>query len=88
MIPNFPIPDSGIPNSEIRMAYGKSRIPHHEVAGPRGAHEGHMRSAGTGKGGGSDIGCPMPIAGGGHSMSGGGQNGDQGNLIHKGSGPL
>lgn len=32
MIPDFPIPDSGIPNSEFRMAYGESRIPHHEIA--------------------------------------------------------
>ena len=37
MIPNFPIPDSGIPNSEIRMAYGNPGIPNHEVAGPRAA---------------------------------------------------
>jgi hypothetical protein len=42
MIPDFPIPDSGFPNSEFRMAYGESGIPHHEVPGPRGAHEGHM----------------------------------------------
>ena len=42
MIPNFPIPDSGIPNSEFRMAYGNPGIPHHEVTGPRGAHGGHM----------------------------------------------
>jgi hypothetical protein len=32
MIPDFPIPDSGFPNSEFRMAYGESRIPHHEIA--------------------------------------------------------
>ena len=38
MIPDFPIPDFRIPNSEIRMAYGESGIPHHEIAGPRGAH--------------------------------------------------
>jgi len=42
MIPDFPIPDSGIPNSEFRMAYGKSGIPHHEVGGRGGAHGGHM----------------------------------------------
>ena len=39
MIPDFPIPDSGIPNSEFRMAYGESGIPHHEVPGLGGAHE-------------------------------------------------
>ena len=37
-----PIPDSGIPNSEFRMAYGKSGIPHHEVGVRGGAHERHM----------------------------------------------
>ena len=42
MIPDFPIPDSGFPNSEFRMAYGGSGIPHHEIAGLGGAHEGHM----------------------------------------------
>ncbi len=62
MIPDFPIPDSGFPNSEFRMAYGSFGIPHHEVLGPRGAHEEHMRSAG-GRRGGSDTGCPMPITG-------------------------
>lgn len=36
-IPCTPIPDSGIPNSEIRMAYAESGIPHHEIAGLRGA---------------------------------------------------
>ena len=52
-----PIPDSGIPNSEFRMAYGNPGIPHHEVAGPRGrmgfawgAHEPGVT--------GSDTGCP------------------------------
>lgn len=39
MIPDFPIPDSGFPNSEFRMAYGESGIPHHETLDPRGAHE-------------------------------------------------
>lgn len=45
-------------------------------------------SAGTGDGGG--IGHRMSYAnsGVGHWMSGGGANGDQGNLIHIGSGPL
>ena len=52
MIPNFPIPDSGIPNSEFRMAYGKSGIPHHEVAGPRGRMGG--REPGVT---GCDMGC-------------------------------
>ena len=57
MIPNFPIPDSGIPNSEFRMAYGKSGIPHHEVRGPRGAH-------------GLRVGAHEPATGGvGHGMS-------------------
>lgn len=42
MIPDFPIPDSGFPNSEFRMAYGESGIPHHEVLGPRGAPGRHM----------------------------------------------
>ena len=40
-----PIPDSGIPNSEIRMAYGNPGIPHHEITGPRGAHG--LRGGGT-----------------------------------------
>ena len=52
MIPDFPISDSGFRISEICMAYGESGIPHHEVPDPRGAHERHMRSAGTGDGGG------------------------------------
>jgi len=30
-----PVPDSGFPNSEFRMAYGRSGIPHHEILGPR-----------------------------------------------------
>jgi hypothetical protein len=55
MIPNFPIPDSGIPNSEFRMAYGESGIPHHEIAGLGGAHG----RAGAGDGGGRtrDVQC-------------------------------
>ena len=40
MIPHFPIPDSGIPNSEFRMAYGNPGIPHHETNGSAGAHMG------------------------------------------------
>ena len=37
MIPDFPIPDSGFPNSEIRMAYGNPGIPHHEIGDPGAA---------------------------------------------------
>ena len=71
MIPDFPIPDSGIPNSEFRMAYGESRIPHHEIAGLGGAHEGHMRGILDGCNG---VGHGMSNAnnGVGHSMSKGG----------------
>lgn len=36
MIPDFPIPDSGFPNSEFCMAYARSGIPHHEVGGRGG----------------------------------------------------
>ena len=67
-IPCTPIPDSGIPNSEFRMAYGKSGIPHHEIGGSAGAH---MRSAGTGDGGGGHW-MSYANSGVGHSMSGGG----------------
>ena len=56
------------------------------AAGRMGGRERGPRARATG--GGDDTGCPIPIAGGGHSMSGGGQNGDQGNLIHIASGPL
>ena len=57
MIPNFPIPDSGIPNSEFRMAYGNPGIPHHEVAGPRGRILGRgQEDPGPGVTG-CDIGC-------------------------------
>jgi len=42
---DFPIPDSGFPNSEFRMAYGESGIPHHEIAGLGGAHG--LRVGGT-----------------------------------------
>ena len=62
MIPKFPIPDSGIPNSEIRMAYAESGIPHHEVA-DRGAHMGFAWGAHEPGLTGCDIGCPIPIAG-------------------------
>ena len=83
MIPKFPIPDSGIPNSEFRMAYGNPGIPHHEIAGSVGAHG--LRVGGDG------------VVGHGMSYTNsrgrtpdvlGGQNEDQGNLIHIGSGPL
>ena len=57
-----PIPDSGIPNSEIRMAYGNPGIPHHEVGGPRGASWGAVGRIQV-RGRGADTGCPMPIAG-------------------------
>jgi hypothetical protein len=67
MIPDFPIPDSGIPNSEFRMAYGESRIPHHEVPDPRGAHG----RAGAGDGG-VGHGMSNDNSGVGHSMSNGG----------------
>jgi len=63
MIPDFPIPDSGFPNSEIRMAYGESGIPHHEdpgLGGAPGRDPGRIRGRATV---GSDTGCPMPIAG-------------------------
>ena len=75
MIPNFPIPDSGTPNSEIRMAYGNPGIPHHEITGPRGGSSGkgilYHWSAGGRRGG---VGHRMSNAnsGGGHWMSGGG----------------
>ena len=69
--PCTPIPDSGFPNSEFRMAYGEFEIPHHEILGLGGAHEGHMRSAGAGDGG---VGHRMSNdnSGVGHSMSWGG----------------
>jgi hypothetical protein len=36
-LPDTPVPDSRIPNSEFRMAYGGFGIPHHEIThlGPR-----------------------------------------------------
>ena len=71
MIPNFPIPDSGIPNSEFRMAYGKSGIPHHEI----GAAGAHGRAHGPGVTG-WDTGCRTlefyVNSGVGHGMSWGG----------------
>ena len=54
MIPHFPIPDSGIPNSEFRMAYGGSGIPHHEIGGRGGAHG--ARSGGSRSGYGDEGG--------------------------------
>jgi hypothetical protein len=30
-----PVPESRFPNSEFRMAYEGSGIPHHEILGPR-----------------------------------------------------
>ena len=54
----FPISDSGFPNSEFRMAYAESGIPHH-VLGVRGAHMGFAWGAQALRGratGGWDIG--------------------------------
>jgi len=69
MIPDFPIPDSGFPNSEIRMAYGESRIPHHEIAG-LGAHMGgHMRGVRGAGDGGVGHGMSNANSGVGHSMT-------------------
>ena len=63
MIPDFPIPDSGIPNSEFRMAYGNPGIPHHVLA-VRGAAAAVKESFITGpRAGGSDTGCQIPIGG-------------------------
>jgi hypothetical protein len=47
-----PVPDSGFPNSEFRMAYGGSGIPHH-VLGDRGSRARRARADVTGW----DIGC-------------------------------
>jgi hypothetical protein len=55
-----PVPDSGFPNSEFRMAYGSSGIPHHEILGPRGRARGA---------GGRILGRCNGV---GHGMSGGG----------------
>jgi hypothetical protein len=38
-----PVSEFGFPNSEIRMAYGSSGIPHHEILGPRIAGAGRGR---------------------------------------------
>jgi hypothetical protein len=35
-----PVSESRFPNSEIRMAYGGSGIPHHEIRGSRGRARG------------------------------------------------
>ena len=87
MIPNFPIPDSGIPNSEFRMAYGNPGIPHHVLGGRGGGILGRGR-ADPGPGvTGSDTGCPMPIAGADIGCPGEAKR-DQGNLIHIESGLL
>ena len=68
MIPDFPIPDSGIPNSEFRMAYGESGIPHHEVAG-LGAHMGFAWAAHERATGGVGHGMSNDNSGVRHSMS-------------------
>jgi hypothetical protein len=59
MIPDFPIPDSGIPNSEFRMAYGEPRIPHHEIGdhGGGGGSKGILYHWSEGGGGTSDDLC-------------------------------
>jgi hypothetical protein len=45
-----PVPDSGFPNSEFRMAYGRSGIPHHVLTAPR------IAGAGAGGGGCNGVG--------------------------------
>ena len=71
-----PIPDSGFPNSEFRMAYGESGIPHHEVAGLGGAPGRAGQGPRAGEGG---IGHGMYNANNGvrHSVS----NGVPGHLV-------
>jgi hypothetical protein len=72
MIPDFPIPDSGFPNSEFRMAYGESGIPHHETLDPRGAPgQGPGRIRGR-EPGGVGHGMSNTNSGVGHSMTEGG----------------
>ena len=68
MIPDFPIPDSGIPNSEFRMAYGSFGIPHHEIAGLGGAPGRHMSGILDGCNG-VGHGMSNDNSGVGHSMS-------------------
>ena len=73
-----PVSDFGFPNSEFRMAYGGSGIPHHEV-GDRGGGRG-ARAGGSWRGvTGWDIGCPTSgcyvNSGVGHWVSGGGSPG-------------
>ena len=63
--PCTPIPDSGIPNSEFRMAYGESGIPHHEIAGLGGAHMSGILDGCNGVG----HGMSYANSGVGHSMS-------------------
>lgn len=52
----FRVSEFRIPNSEFRMAYGGSGIPHHENGDRGGAHERHIRGSWTGVTG-SDMGC-------------------------------
>ena len=65
----FPIPDSGFPNSEFRMAYGESGIPHHETLGPGGAPGRAGRGPRGGRRGGGGPGMSNANSGVGHSMS-------------------
>ena len=60
-VPRFPILGFRIPNSVWHMEDLEYRTMR---SGGRGAHMGgRERATGTGDGGGSDTGCPMPIAG-------------------------
>ena len=70
MIPDFPIPDFGIPNSEIRMAYGNLGIPHHEIAGRGGGRGARAGGSWTGCNG-VGHGMSYTNSGVGHGMSGG-----------------
>ena len=70
-IPCTPIPDSGIPNSEIRMAYARSGIPHHEIAGLGGRTWAGWRGVRGAGDGGSGHRMSNANSGVGHSMSDG-----------------
>lgn len=73
-----PVSDFGFPNSEIRMAYGGSGIPHHENGDRGGAHEGDPGHGVTGW----DMGCRTSgcyvNSGVGHWVSDGWQPGEVG----------
>ncbi len=51
-----PVSDFGFPNSEIRMAYGGSGIPHHEIRGSRGGRGARAGGSWAGVTG-WDMGC-------------------------------